>query len=401
MTGRTAAIILARGGSKGIPGKNLCRVGGLTLVARSVRAARGAGQVDAGVWVSTDDPAIAEEAHRHGAGIIHRPAALAGDTASSETGWLHALGHVRAAHPGVARLVLLQCTSPFTTAADIAACLAAQEAQGADCALSVIPDHGFLWRRDAGGFGRGCNHDEAGPRARRQDLAPVFRESGAIYTVDAAAFERTGRRFCGRVALCERDHPPFEIDGAGDLALAGALARLRDGGGVDRARLATIRAVAMDFDGVHTDDTVLTDQEGRESVRCSRRDGLGLEMLRKGSKLAMVILSKEVNPVVRARARKLRIEAYGAVEDKAAALAGWCAGQGIDPARVLYVGNDLNDRPAMQRAGLSACPSDAHPEILAIADWVLPHPGGRGALRAMAERLMEVHGTVPARIVPA
>jgi N-acylneuraminate cytidylyltransferase len=387
-SGRTAAVILARGGSKGIPGKNLRPVGGVSLVGRSVRAARAAASVTAGVWVSTDDAAIADEARRHGARIIDRPAALAGDGASSESGWLHALGHIRADYPDLDRLVLLQCTSPFTTGADIEACLAAQSARGADCALSVIPDHGFLWTVDADGFGRGTNHDETRQRQRRQDLPPGFRESGAIYTVDAAAFERVGRRFCGTVALCPVDHPAVEIDTADDLALVSAIAADRPGGGIDAGRLAGLRAVVMDFDGVHTDDLVSTDQNGVESVRTSRRDGLGLEHLRTQTDLKLLILSKERNPVVLARASKLRIEALGGVDDKAGALAAWLRGQGIDARDTLYVGNDVNDLAVMRTVGLAACPSDAHPRVIGAAHWVLPHPGGRGALRAMADQLL-------------
>lgn len=391
--GTTAAVILARGGSKGVPGKNLRKVGGVSLIGRAVRAARAAGRVDAGVWVSTDDAAIAAESRLHGARIIDRPAELSGDTATSEAGWLHAMGPIRAEFPDLARLVLLQCTSPFTTGPDIEAVLAAQDAQGADCALSVVPDHGFLWRRDENGFGRGTNHDETQQRQRRQDLEPVFRESGAIYTVDAAAFETVGRRFCGSVAICEIDHPPFEIDSVDDLALATALAVQRGTGGIDPARLEGIRAVVMDFDGVHTDDLVTTAQDGTESVRTSRGDGLGLERLRKGTDLALMILSKEKNPVVLARAKKLQIEAFGAVEDKASALQTWCRAKSLTPEQVLFVGNDLNDLPAMAVAGLSACPSDANPAVQGTVDWILPRPGGQGALRAMADRLLDVHGT--------
>lgn len=382
----TACIILARGGSKGIPGKNLRPVGGVSLIGRAVRAGRAAPSVGA-VYVSTDDAAIAAEARLHGARIIHRPADLAGDTASSESGWLHALGPVRADLPALDRLVFLQCTSPFTTGEDIEACLAAMRGQGADCAISVIEDHSFLWRPDAQGFGTGINHDETGPRMRRQDLPPAFRESGAIYCVRADAFERVGNRFCGRVALCPVDHPAVEIDSLRDLDLCSQLARSHGLDSPAADRLGRIRAVVMDFDGVHTDNLVLTDQNGVESVRTSRGDGMGLSLLREAGHWRLMILSKERNPVVLRRAEKLQIEVQNATDDKVAALSGWLARHGLDWGQLLYVGNDINDRAAMERAGLSACPSDAHPEILGLADWILPHPGGHGALRAMADTL--------------
>lgn len=389
---RTAAIILARGGSKGIPGKNLRPVGGFSLVARSVRAARAAAAVNCGVWVSTDSGDIAAEARRHGGQVVDRPADLAGDDASSESGWLHALRVIRDLNGDLDRLVLLQCTSPFTTGADIDACLAAQTARGADCALSVIPDHGFLWRRDDRGFGHGSNHDETGQRQRRQDLDPSYLESGAIYTVDVAAFERTGRRFCGRVALCEVDHPKIEIDSPQDLALISAIAVHRDAPQVAPERLAAVRAVVMDFDGVHTDDLVSTDQNGTESVRTSRGDGLGLGRLRTQTDIELLILSKERNPVVQARAAKLGIEALNGVDDKAAALTGWLHARGIDARDTVYVGNDVNDLAVMRMVGLPACPSDAHPRVLEVAQWRLPRPGGRGALRVLADLIVAARG---------
>ena len=383
----TACIVLARGGSKGVTGKNLRRIDGMSLIARSVRAAVAAPSVG-NVYVSTDDPAIGCEARAHGARVIRRSADLADDSASSESGWLHALATLRRDMPGLKRLVFLQCTSPFTTGDDIETCLAAMQSQGADCALSVIEDHSFLWHRDAQGFGIGTNHAHDQPRQRRQDLAPSFRESGAIYCVDAAAFEQRGHRFCGKVALCPLKHPAVEIDSEEDLALCGAIARQKGGVPIAASRLRQVRAIVMDFDGVHTDNLASMDENGVESVRVSRGDGLGLSMLREAGSWRMLILSKERNPVVTRRAAKLNLPVRQGVDDKPGALRGWLGDQGLEQSALLYVGNDVNDKAAMLAAGLSACPSDSHPEILAIADWVLPKPGGAGALRAMADALL-------------
>lgn len=385
--GATACVILARGGSKGIPGKNLRKLGGVSLIGRSVRAAVAAPSVVA-TYVSTDDDEIAAEARLFGARIIQRPEGISGDGASSEAGWLHALPLMRADFPDLERLVFLQCTSPFTTGQDIENCLAEMVNQDADCALSVIEDHSFLWGVDAAGQGRGTNHDETKQRQRRQDLPLSYRESGAIYCVNAAAFEQVGRRFCGSVALCPVDHPAVEIDTPADLALCALIATTSDFAGVDAVSLANIRAVVMDFDGVHTDNLVMTDQNGIETVRTSRGDGMGLSMLRDVGHWHLMILSKERNPVVLKRAEKLKIEVHHSVDDKVAALEIWLAERGLGFDALLYVGNDVNDALAMQRAGVSACPSDAHPDILAIADWILPHPGGKGALRTMCDTLL-------------
>ena len=386
---RTACVILARGGSKGVPGKNLLPVAGVSLIGRSVRAGRAATGVG-GVYVSTDDADIAAEARRFGATVIDRPAELAGDTASSESGWLHAVPIIRAAQPNLDTLVFLQCTSPFTTGADIDGCLSAMLDQNAACALSVIADHGFLWTTDADGFGTGVNHDHLQQRKRRQDLPPQYLENGAIYCVDAAAFERTGQRFCGPVALHAVDHPPVEIDTLQDFELCTRIALGRQTQEVSADRLHQIRAVVMDFDGVHTDNLVFTDQHGTETVRTSRGDGMGLSMLRDTGRWQLMIMSKERNPVVVARAKKLKIEVFHAVDDKVAALGDWLAQRNLGWEALLYVGNDVNDLGALKHAGVSVCPSDAHPTVLGAVDWILPQPGGKGALRSLCDHLLAI-----------
>ncbi|MCD7061403.1 acylneuraminate cytidylyltransferase [Pelagibacterium xiamenense] len=388
MAEKTIAVLLARGGSKGVPGKNLRKIGGRSLVARSVLAARAAAQVGA-VYVSTDDAEIANETRRFGGRVIDRPAELSGDTASSESGWLHALAVIREQHPDVARLVFLQCTSPFTTGADIDGCLTAMNDKNAACALTVVEDHSFLWGLSSDGLGVGVNHDETRQRQRRQDLAPAFKENGAVYCVRVDDFERVGRRFCGPVALYPVDHPPVEIDSLADLALCNAIAAERgDAGGLSAADIAKIKVLVMDFDGVHTDDTAIVDQDGVESVRVSRRDGMGIEMLRKSGRFALLILSKEKNHVVMRRAEKLQIACLQARDDKVAALSEWLDGEGLVWDDVLFVGNDRNDLPAIRKAGFSACPRDAHASVVPFVDWIIPHDGGRGAVRAVADRLL-------------
>jgi N-acylneuraminate cytidylyltransferase len=221
--GGIVAVIPARGGSKGVPGKNLREVGGVSLIGRSVRAAIGARHVG-GVYVSTDDAAIAEEGRRHGAEVIDRPAAIAGDTASSEAALFHALDMLSGQGIEPELLVFLQCTSVFTTPADIDRCIEELRRLDADAALSVTPSHGFLWRIDNAGFGRGVNHDETTQRKRRQDLEPEYLETGAVYVMKVGSFRRVGHRFCGRVAAVPVPHLAPEIDSESDLMIANALA---------------------------------------------------------------------------------------------------------------------------------------------------------------------------------
>ena len=208
------ALIPARGGSKGIPGKNLQPVGGVPLIGRTVAAARASARVGR-VVVSTDDDAIAAVAEEHGAEVVRRPAAIAGDTASSESALLHALDFLEQQGPLPERLVFLQCTSPFTHAAQIDRVLAALDTPGINSSFAVAPWHGFLWRSD----GRGINHDPQQPRQRRQDLEPSFLETGAIYAMATASFRANASRFCAPWQPVVIDDSGPEIDTPADLAL--------------------------------------------------------------------------------------------------------------------------------------------------------------------------------------
>ena len=222
MTAAAAALALipARGGSKGIPGKNLQKVDGVSLVGRSVQAALASNRVSR-VVVSTDDDAIAAAARSHGAEVVRRPEHLAGDTASSESALLHALEQLAMDGPLPPQLVFLQCTSPFTSGEQIDQVLAALDAPAVNSSFAVAAWHGFLWRGD----GRGINHDPLLPRQRRQDLEPAYLETGAIYAMDMAAFRDSGSRFCPPWQPVVLEHPGPEIDTPSDLALCRALAQ--------------------------------------------------------------------------------------------------------------------------------------------------------------------------------
>ena len=145
-----------------------------------------------------------------------------------------------------------------------------------------------------------------------------------------------------------------------------------------------IDAFIFDFDGVLTNDLVFVDQNGKESVICNRSDGLAFDVLRKLKKPSY-ILSTEKNPIVSARAKKLKIQAIQGVEDKVEELLMLAKSKGYNLNRVLYVGNDINDYKAMQLCGYSACPSDSHQKIKSIATFVLQKKGGNGVIRELLE----------------
>ena len=224
---RVVAVIPARGGSKGIPGKNIRAVGGVPLLARTIRAARKASLVDQ-VWVSSDDETILELAQLEGASAIRRPEELAGDTASSEKALLHALTTMRRLGLAPELLVFLQCTSPFTSGEQIDAVVEALRQSGAAMAFSARPWHGFLWGSDANGWGVGVNHNAEDPRQRRQDLAPCWLETGAIYVMQTTCFEAKGHRFIAPQLPVPLDGWSPEVGTPEDLEFCELMAKLLD-----------------------------------------------------------------------------------------------------------------------------------------------------------------------------
>ncbi|MEO8093926.1 MAG: acylneuraminate cytidylyltransferase family protein [Pseudolysinimonas sp.] len=216
---RVVAVIPARGGSKGVPGKNLREVAGVSLVARAVSSARAARLVDA-VYVSTDDDAIADATRDAGALVVRRPADISGDSATSEDALLHALDALPV-EPDI--LVFIQATSPFIDPADLDAAIIRVRGGESDVVFAARPTHVFLWRLgDAGATG--VNHDHAF-RLRRQDSEPQFQETGAFYVMRVAGFRAARHRFFGRVGIGIVPHlTAIEIDSEDDLTLATALA---------------------------------------------------------------------------------------------------------------------------------------------------------------------------------
>jgi N-acylneuraminate cytidylyltransferase len=155
-----------------------------------------------------------------------------------------------------------------------------------------------------------------------------------------------------------------------------------------------VRLLVTDFDGVHTDDGVTVDEGGRESVTCSRSDGMGFGRLRAAG-VETLILSKERNPVVARRAEKLRSPVLHGIDDKPAALSAHLAERGISPAETVYMGNDVNDLGCMAMVGYACAPADARIEAIRASAYVSPAGGGRGAVRDVCERIIAFNAAFP------
>lgn len=192
---RYVAVVTARGGSRGLPGKNIMPLGGRPLIAHSIEAALGDARL--GVpWVTTDDAAIAQAARAAGARVIDRPAHLATDTASSVDTVIHALDVLAASGQRPTHVVLLQPTSPLRTAAHVTACLDGFESSAARSAVSACPaEHHPLKMLLQGPDGPApVSGDWDDLHAPRQALPEALRINGAIYVTRCEDL-RAQRRF--------------------------------------------------------------------------------------------------------------------------------------------------------------------------------------------------------------
>ena len=216
---KTIAIIPARGGSKGIPRKNLRPLGGKPLVAWTIEAALAATGIDA-VYVSTEDNEIAEVARRYGAEIIERPVELATDTASSESVIIHAL---QVLGDTVDIVAFIQPTSPFLKPEIIDQAIALLSDPRYDSVITVEEDYGYYGTLDA----EGCYHPFRKERRRRQEMEPFYRDNGALYLAPRQIFME-GRRMGERVGVVVMSaEDSLEIDTPFDLLIAEQIAALR------------------------------------------------------------------------------------------------------------------------------------------------------------------------------
>ena len=143
-----------------------------------------------------------------------------------------------------------------------------------------------------------------------------------------------------------------------------------------------INLIVYDFDGVMTDNKVYIDQNGKETVQVNRGDGLSISEIKKLG-IEQIIISTEQNPVVSARAHKVGIPCLQGIENKKMALIDYCENNDIEIENVAYVGNDINDKGAMETVGITFCPADAHKSIKTISGHVLETRGGHGVVREL------------------
>ncbi len=397
------AIIPARGGSKGIPRKNIRPFVGYPLIAWSIAAASQAQTVTRTI-VSTDDEEIAAVARQYGAEIpFLRPAEFAQDNTTDLPVFAHALRwleeHERY-RPDV--VVQLRPTSPIRPpdCVDRAVRLLLEHPE-ADCVRGVVPagqNPYKMWRIDPQS-GRmipllsvpGVPEPYNAPR---QSLPQAYWQTGHIDAIRPATIlaknSMTGEAI---YPLILDPRYTVDIDTPADWAryeqvVATMALDMVWPGRPCRPFPSRVEALILDFDGVLTDNRVWTDETGRESVASNRSDSEGLSRLREAG-VQVWVISKETNPVVAARCNKLRIPFLQGIDDKETALKKLLVDQKMAPAYTVYVGNDVNDLPCFPVVGWAVAVADAQPEVIRQADYVLTRAGGDGAVREICDLIQQ------------
>lgn len=400
----TLALIPARGGSKGIPRKNIRSFAGYPLIAWSIAAAKQANCVTR-VIVSTDDAEIAAVAREFGAETpFLRPSELAQDNTTDLPVFEHALKFLEEFEdyrPEV--LVQLRPTSPIRPRGLVDKAVETLLAHhDAECVRGVVPagqNPHKMWRFAGEGQPMKPLLEVPGIpepyNAPRQILPPVYWQTGHIDAIRLSTITEK-HSLTGDVIypLVIDARYTVDIDNLSDWAKYEALVYrgldIVSPGSVRRPMPKNIKLIMCDFDGVITDNRVWTDQYGNETVVASRSDSMRIKQLRELG-IETIILSSEPNPVVAARAKKMGVEAIHnvGISNKGGAMREVLEQKNIQSEQVVYIGNDWNDLSCFEIAGWAVAVADAYPEVLRAADYVLSTPGGHGALRELCELVLK------------
>jgi len=398
------ALIPARGGSKGIPRKNIRLFAGYPLIAWSIAAAKRSELVTR-VIVSTDDEEIAAVAREWGAETpFLRPAEFAQDKTTDLPVFEHALkwlSDVEGYRPDI--LIQLRPTSPIRprTMVDDAINILLGHAD-ADSVRGVVPaaQNPFkMWRFNGEDKPLkpllGVEGIPEPYNAPRQILPPAYWQTGHIDAIRISTITQKNS-LTGDVVYPLMIDPKYtvDIDTLSDWAKYESLVYsgldMVSPGKQRNLMPGTVRLIICDFDGVVTDNHVITDQDGRESVTASRSDSMHIKTLREKG-VELIILSSEANPVVLARTKKMGVEAIhnAGMQNKGRVMREVLEQKNVKAENVIYIGNDLNDLPCFEIAGWSVAVADAYPDVLRAADHVLTRNGGHGAVRELCEIVLK------------
>lgn len=384
-----AVLVLARGGSKGIPLKNIKMLAGVPLIGWVLRAAVDSEMFDS-VWVSTDHDEIEKVAKTWGAKVHRRSPEVSRDSSSS----LEAIQEFSRLNPEVDVVCNIQATSPCLHPHHLKEALEMITVQGFESVFAVVRRHQFRWQevKKSGARNRSrtkpLNLDPSN-RPRRQDWNGELCENGSFYFATRELIDQ-GILQGGKIGYYEMG-AEHSVDIDVDIDWPVAEQRVLRYGYFGRDKPEVVKLLLCNVSGCLTDGQIFISASGEDMVSLNSRDNTGLRMLQKEDVEVVLLTSSEI-PLSKALSDKLTQRTACQIRQMGVELLGdvqqMMKQRGLDWKEVAYMGNDQPDVECLVLAGLSAVPRDAPVVAINASKYTCHCTGGRGAVREFAEHIL-------------
>ncbi|XP_071393888.1 N-acylneuraminate cytidylyltransferase A [Centroberyx affinis] len=381
------ALVLARGGSKGIPLKNIKMLAGVPLIGWVLRAAMDSNMFDS-VWVSTDHDEIEKVAKAWGAKVHRRSPEVSRDSSSS----LETIQEFIRLNPEVDVICNIQATSPCLHPFHVKEAVEMVTLQGFDSVFAVVRRHQFRWqevKKGSGEMTKPFNIDPAN-RPRRQDWDGELCENGSFYMATRDLVENKGTLQGGKMAYYEM-LPEYSVDIDVDIDWPVAEQRVLRYGYFGQDKPEVVRLMLCNVSGCLTDGKIFVSVSGEEMLSVNTRDTTGIRMLKREG-VEVVLLTSSEEPVSKELSDKLTQRTGCQIQQMGVELLGnvkkMMEERKLEWKEVAYMGNDEQDVACLNLAGLSAVPQDAPVIAINAAKYTCHSPGGMGAVREFAEHIL-------------
>jgi len=379
------AFIPVRCGSKSIPFKNIKDFCGKPLLYWNLLALENSKKIDK-VIVATDCKEIKEVVKEFcfkKVKVYDREEKNATDTASTEDVMIEYIDKSNLKDNDL--FILVQATSPFTQSEDFDKAIEKLKKEKADSLLTCARIKRFFWNEN----GTPVNYDYKN-RPRRQDFKGILVENGAFYINSVGNIKKYKNRLNGKILIYEMSEWTFiELDEEDDWFIAERLMRKY----VLKQKKVKIKLFVSDVDGTLTDAGMYYSENGDELKKFNTRDGKGFDLLRKAG-IKTAIITSENTKIVENRAKKLKVDYLNQGlehKDKLEAIKNICKKENISLNEVAFIGDDINDKEALESVGIAGCPADAVEDIKQIPNIrIMSKKGGEGAVREFIERIILV-----------
>ncbi|XP_060101899.1 N-acylneuraminate cytidylyltransferase [Heteronotia binoei] len=376
-----AALILARGGSKGIPLKNIKLLAGVPLIGWVLRAAQDSG-VFQSVWVSTDHEEIEKVAKQFGAQVHRRSSEVSKDSSTS----LDAIVEFLQYHDEVDIVGNIQATSPCLHPTDLIRVAKMIREDGFDSVFSVVRRHQFRWSEIKKGVCEVTKPQNLNPakRPRRQDWDGELYENGSFYFAKRSLIDK-GYLQGGKMAYYEmRAEHSVDIDVDIDWPIAEQ--RVLRFGYFGKEALKEVKLLVCTIDGCLTTGHIYVSEDGKEVLSYDVRDAVGIQLLQQRGVEVRLISERNCSPKTLS-SMKLGCVAEVGVANKLPIVEKWRTELNLCWKEVAYLGNEESDVECLKKAGMSAVPADSCPAAQKATNYICKCNGGRGAIREFAEHI--------------